>query len=104
MKRIIMVVVVLLPVLLAFTTERVMPDASLTGSGVDGNISVSGELKQWHKVTLDLAGPFSRETDISPNPFTDYCFEVIFEHESGQPVYRVPGYFAADGNSGGIIP
>ena len=62
--------------------------------------SVSGELKQWHKVTLTLDGPFARERDTRPNPFLDYRLTVRFAHESGPPRYDVPGYFAADGNAG----
>ncbi len=62
-------------------------------------VAVSGELKQWHKVTLTLDGPFAHERDNEPNPFTDYCMTVTFRHESGSPTYRVPGYFAADGNA-----
>lgn len=65
----------------------------------DGSVTVHGELKQWHKVTLDVAGPWAKETDTEPNPFTDYRFEVTFTHESGEPSYTVPGYFAADGNA-----
>jgi hypothetical protein len=61
--------------------------------------AVSGELKQWHKVTLTLDGPQAKETDTDPNPFTDYSFIVTFSHESGTPSYKVPGYFAADGNA-----
>ncbi len=61
--------------------------------------NISGELKQWHKVTLTLDGPSAKETDTAPNPFTDYDFTVTFEHESGSPSYRVPGYFAADGHA-----
>jgi len=62
--------------------------------------SVSGELKQWHKVTLTFDGPSANETDSSPNPFLDYRLMVTFVHESGAPSYSVPGYFAADGNAG----
>ena len=65
----------------------------------DGRVTISGELRQWHKVTLDLAGPFAQERDTAPNPFIDYRFTVTFEHESGAPTYLVPGYFAADGNA-----
>jgi len=64
-----------------------------------GEVKISGELRQWHKVTLTLSGPFARELDNNPNPFTDYRFNVIFEHASGAPRYRVPGYFAADGDA-----
>ncbi|QDU75786.1 Putative endoglucanase [Bremerella volcania] len=61
--------------------------------------SIDGELKAWHKVTLTTDGPRAHETDSSPNPFTDYRMTVDFQHESGSPHYRVPGYFAADGNA-----
>jgi hypothetical protein len=64
-----------------------------------GAVAVGGELKQWHKVTLTLDGPFAHERDTRPNPFTDCRFDVTFTHESGAPSYLVPGYFAADGNA-----
>ena len=62
-------------------------------------MEVSGDLKTWHAVTVTLSGPFAKERDTYPNPFTDFAFEVTFTHESGKPSYRVPGYFAADGNA-----
>ena len=62
-------------------------------------VRISGELKQWHKVTLTVDGPFANESDTDPNPFTDYCFVVQCVHESGVPTYTIPGYFAADGNA-----
>lgn len=65
-----------------------------------GAVVVSGELKQWHKVTLTLEGPSANEADSAPNPFTDLAFNVTFTHESGSPKYTVPGYFAADGAAG----
>ena len=65
-----------------------------------GAVEISGELKQWHKVTLTLDGPYAHELDNEPNPFTDYNLTVTFTHESGSPRYKVPGYFAADGNAG----
>jgi len=65
----------------------------------NGEVAISGELKQWHKVTLTLGGPMARELDNDPNPFTDYRMTVTFRHESGSPAYVVPGYFAADGNA-----
>ncbi len=64
-----------------------------------GQVVLSGELKQWHKVSLTLDGPFAYEQDNAPNPFTDLAFNVTFTHESGEPRYVVPGYFAADGNA-----
>ncbi len=65
----------------------------------DGSVNVSGETKQWHKVTLNLRGPYAHEQDNSPNPFTDYAMTVAFKHSDGT-TYTVPGYFAADGNAG----
>ncbi|HYG33407.1 MAG TPA: DUF5060 domain-containing protein, partial [Clostridia bacterium] len=62
-------------------------------------VTVGGELRQWHKITLTLPGPQARETDTDPNPFTDYRMTVRFTHASGSPSYVVPGYFAADGNA-----
>jgi hypothetical protein len=66
----------------------------------DGSVTISGELKQWHNVALTLDGPYAHELDNEPNPFTDLALTVTFTHESGSPRYRVPGYFAADGNAG----
>lgn len=73
-------------------------DAARVSDG-DASVVISGELKQWHKVTLTLDGPFAREADSEPNPFTDLAFNVAFTHESGSPSYVVPGYFAADGDA-----
>jgi hypothetical protein len=61
--------------------------------------AVSGELRQWHKVTLTVDGPQADEAATDPNPFRDYRMTVRFTHESGAPAYNVPGYFAADGNA-----
>jgi hypothetical protein len=64
----------------------------------DAFAQVSGELKQWHAVTVTFDGPASSET-ATPNPFTDYRLDVTFTGPSGQ-TYAVPGYYAADGNAG----
>ena len=58
--------------------------------------TVSGETKQWHKVTLTFDGPESSES-ATPNPFTDYRLDVAFSCEGESIV--VPGYFAADGDA-----
>lgn len=60
--------------------------------------SVSGELKQWHKVTISFDGPGTSETG-SPNPFRDYRLNVVFSHPVSGKCYTVPGYYAADGNA-----
>jgi hypothetical protein len=70
-----------------------------TALGATDVARVTGELKQWHKITIELAGPAAAESDREPNPFTDYRFEVTFTHASGAPRYVVPGYFAADGDA-----
>ncbi|MDF1861564.1 MAG: DUF5060 domain-containing protein [Verrucomicrobiales bacterium] len=66
----------------------------------DGSVTVTGDLQTWHTVTLTLDGPYAEERSDDPNPFTHFEFQVTFTHESGQPSYLVPGYFAADGRAG----
>ncbi len=63
-----------------------------------GSVVLSGDLKQWHKITIDLEGPYAHEKDNDPNPFTDYNMVVTFTHDDGT-TYKIPGYFAADGNA-----
>jgi len=63
---------------------------------VSSQITIEGELKAWHKVTLNMEGPSSSET-ASPNPFADYRLEATFT--KGSQTYTVPGYFAACGNA-----
>ncbi len=58
---------------------------------------LSGELKQWHRVTLTFDGPPSSEGN-APNPFTDYRLDVTFTHPNH--TFTVPGYYCADGNAG----
>ncbi len=58
--------------------------------------TVSGELKKWHKVTIEFDGPSTSET-ANPNPFTDYRLQVTFTN--GNTSYNVPGFYAADGNA-----
>jgi len=61
-------------------------------------VSVSGDLQQWHKVTLNIGGPEASE-DGDPNPFMDYRLDVTFDHPETGLTYKVPGYFAADGDA-----
>jgi hypothetical protein len=68
-------------------------------SGAPPDVSVTGDLRQWHKVTLTFTGPQADEAGTAPNPFLDYRLSVTFAHESGSPAYTIPGYFAADGNA-----
>ena len=71
-----------------------------TQAPVAPEVVFTGELRQWHKVTLTLTGPHADEAARDPNPFLDYRMIVTFVHESGTPSYTVPAYFAADGNAG----
>ncbi|WP_193213626.1 DUF5060 domain-containing protein [Luteolibacter marinus] len=68
----------------------------LPAAGVVG--PVTGELKRWHKVTIDFTGPPTSE-DAAVNPFTDYRLDVTFTHPASGKTYLVPGYFAADGDA-----
>ncbi len=54
------------------------------------------QYEKWQVITLDFEGPNTSET-AELNPFTDYRVNVIFS--SGSTEYRVPAYYAADGNA-----
>ena len=104
--------------------EVLFPSAGNLRTGAE----ITGELRQWHKVTLTIDGPRASQYGTTmleynadaeelyldvrpqggppgrlgymhPNPFLDYRMTVTFTHESGNPRYEVPGYFAADGNA-----
>jgi hypothetical protein len=70
----------------------------LFGMNMGWSASITGELKQWHKVTLSFDGPQTSET-AEPNPFLDYRLNVTFTHRASGKSYVVPGYFAADGDA-----
>ncbi len=76
--------------------------ASVLMTAMAAPATITGERKLWHKVTLTWNGPQASESGTgagAENPFLDYRLEVTFTHRSGAPSYRVPGYFAADGNA-----
>jgi hypothetical protein len=60
---------------------------------------ISGELREFHKITLDFRGPQTGE-QASKNPFTDYRLDVTFRNAATGEALVVPGYFAADGDAG----
>lgn len=64
------------------------------------NPVVEGRRKVWHPVTVSFRGPAASETDESPNPFLDYRLVVTFSGPDGAQ-YKIPGFFAGDGHSGG---
>lgn len=66
-------------------------------SNSDPLVSVEGNLRQWHKITLLINGPETSEYD-DENPFLDYRLDVTFSN--GSESYTVPGFYAADGHAG----
>lgn len=61
-----------------------------------GTITVEGELKKWHKITLNFNGKNLTENDAY-NPFLNYRLTVTFTNQNNK--FVVPGFFAADGNA-----
>ncbi len=70
--------------------------AMLNGCASSLEVQVTGSMKQWDPMTLDLRGPDAEETGEA-NPFLDYRLSVVFSQ--GGTRLEVPGYFAADGNA-----
>lgn len=62
------------------------------------SVTISGDLQQWHRVIVDLAGPTASETG-TPNPFLDYRLTTTFTHTASGRRMVVPGFFAADGTA-----
>lgn len=58
--------------------------------------STEGEMKTWHTITLSIHGPHVGEQEY-PNPFLNY--RLIVEFSRGSKLYRVPGFYAADGHA-----
>ena len=59
---------------------------------------ISGELKQWHKVTINFEGPETSEK-ADENPFVYYRLNVLFTHADTQEKLLIPGYYSADGDA-----
>ncbi len=59
-------------------------------------LSIDGELKKWHKITLNFKGPDLSENDAD-NPFLNYRLNVTFSHEDES--FIVSGFYAADGKA-----
>ena len=71
------------------------------GKDGDGSVTVESNLV-WQPVTLTLKGLFADEQQdkldpSKPNPFSDVRMEVEFLQ--GDQRFKVPGYFAADGDA-----
>ncbi|MEM1275383.1 MAG: DUF5060 domain-containing protein, partial [Pseudomonadota bacterium] len=59
--------------------------------------TITGEQKQWHKVTLDFQS--TQTFSEAPETFRDYRFDVTFTNQSTGETLVVPGFFAADGDA-----
>lgn len=72
------------------------PQPATTAPAFTNGAMISGEQKQWHRVTLTFHGPHAAELS-EPNPFRDYRLNVTFTN--GEDRLTIPGFFAADGNA-----
>lgn len=59
-------------------------------------VTITGELKKWHTVTLAFKGP-ELDEQSEDNPFLNYRLNVTFTN--GGKAYEIPGFYAADGNA-----
>ena len=80
----------LLPLAMLVAGGAVVPDAHARFPGPDPVVTIGGDLRTWHKVTLDFEGPMATESDAL-NPFTEYRLEVTFTHPvTGAPWPKIP--------------
>lgn len=68
------------------------------------SLTVVGEPRKWHKVTLACIGPTASETggyagEPGNNPFTFFRMNARFTHRVSGKSYTIPGYFAGDGDA-----
>ena len=68
----------------------------ITSCEQEAGVTIKGEFKTWHRITLEVQGPELSEQD-DPNPFLNYRLNAVFTN--GEKFYLVPGYFAADGDA-----
>jgi hypothetical protein len=80
------------PFLLALLQLMTIMLVSCSATGPE----ISGELRKWHTLTFTFTGPEVNEQS-TPNPFLNFRLVVTFKH--GDSVYRVRGFYAADGNA-----
>ena len=60
-------------------------------------VSISGERKTWHKISLDFAADSKFSEEMST--FRDHRLDVTFTHSGTGTKVTVPGFFAADGTA-----
>ena len=66
----------------------------ISGSSANAAIKITGELKRWHPVIVTIDGPNVTESEST---FRNFRFDVTFT--KGNKSFKVPGFFAADGNA-----
>ena len=59
-------------------------------------VRIDGELKKWHRITLNFEGPETNEL-AENNPFLNYRLDVTFKNKDNS--FIIPGFYAADGNA-----
>lgn len=76
--------------------------ASLPSQAQDA-VQIKGELKTWHRVSVEVTCPESEcglvTPTSEPNPFTNYRLLVAFTSPDGDDVLEVPGFYAGDGQA-----
>ncbi|MFB3786644.1 MAG: DUF5060 domain-containing protein [bacterium] len=83
-------------IVLGISAIPISPLAAAVEGTSNSKVEITGELKPWHVITLSFTGP-ERDEQGNPNPFLDYRLTVRFTQ--GHKIYRIPGYFAADGHA-----
>ena len=81
-------------------TEEPPPTLGECGRGSKSSGSdyeITGELKQWHRISVTIDGPYVSEKD-DYNPFANYRMTCKFT-KNGQKM-ETAGFFAADGDAG----
>jgi len=69
---------------------------AILGCQASKKVVLDGELKKWHRITLNFEGPHTSEMDAN-NPFLNYRLDVTFKN--GNKAYVIPGFYAADGEA-----
>ena len=66
-------------------------------------VQVEGVLQRWHRISIRVECPQSACGFVSassdPNPFTDYRLLVTFTSPGEEHTFRVPGFYAGDGQA-----
>jgi hypothetical protein len=85
----------------ALATFAAVPSSAVSSRPTCG--LASGEFVQWQTLSLDFLGPKKNETATrsGSNPFLDFRLEVEFFSPVDRKRYKVPGFFAGDGEDSG---